>query len=194
MRQAQATRRHAASQRRTGVQPTPYAAAATQTSRRRRPGHQTNGLQATGRRWPRLALLGVVLAVAFGVLAMHDLTQPMASSHVMGSTELFATGEPAAPFGAKTMTRAAVADAATVQLGSPTTHSDGVGGCASCGHHPSAMALCVLTLGLLLLVWRLPRLRTRMAPPSAAFCAPSWVPVPHEPRKPSLAELMVCRT
>lgn len=195
MGQGGATRRQAADRRRTGVLPAPFCTAPARVSRRARPGRR-----AAGGRWPRLALLGVVLAVASGVLLMHDLTQPTAGSHPMASMRVMADehhaplGEAAAGDATSGSPAAHAVVAASTASAWPSTHSDGMGGCASCDHHPSVMALCVLTLTLLLLIWPLPRLCARMAPPTATHYRPSWVAVVRQPRPLSLAELAVCRT
>lgn len=85
-------------------------------------------------------------------------------------------------------------DVATVSVPGALPGADSAEGCASCGHHPTAMALCILALSLLLLVWRVPPLRSRLIPPITASYVPSWAPAPRQPRPLSQAELSVCRT
>lgn len=145
-----------------------------------------------------------MLAVAFGVLSMHDLVRPMSVEHLMASASQVgtssmhgvaadaATGTTEATMVAAPPSDGVMSDGATV-AGAASGAQD-TGGCASCGHHPSAMALCILVLSLLLLVLRVPPLHSRLTPPTTDSYFPSWVPAPRQPRPLTQAELSVCRT
>ena len=156
------------------------------------------------RHWPRVALLGVVLAIAFGVLSMHDLVRPMSVEDPMGSVSQVGTsrmdplaagagtGTTEAPMVAAPSPAGVMSDGAAVAGAASGARDTGV--CASCGHLSSAMAVCIVVLSLLLLVLRVPSLRAQLAPPTAAFYVASWVSAPRQPRPPTQAELSVCRT
>lgn len=132
-------------------------------------------------------LLGVVLAVLLGVLAMHQLSHPAPTGHLMGTAATAMERQQLDPVAAVGMAQLEASSA------SPQ-HDGGAGGCLSCGDHPVVMALCVLALALLVLGWRLPRPWSRLVPP------PGRRPRPSRPAKVrrlpalTLVELSVSRT
>lgn len=123
-----------------------------------------------------------MLAVALGVLAMHDLARP-------------AQAQAQAPWGHVAAAPLAHPVSGTIHAVEPSASGDALGadGCGACSHHPVAMALCILTLVLLVIAWRWAPPPSRPAPPAPARHQDPGEREPLPSRPPSRAELAVYR-
>ena len=159
----------------------------------------------------------MALAVVLGVLGMHQLLHPaplgqsMSAEQSMSKDLSMPVGQPVSldlsllgrsaavghhrnGLSAETVEAMQPAAPLTAPGAAPQQHDPGSAGCSLCGGHSTLVALCILTLSLLVLTWRLPARSLRSAPPVGRCASPSVTLVFRRLPPLSLIELSVCRT